>query len=63
MKIEEGSWVRRWTYCWRCKKITPHVPRLFEWSPASPKCEVCGNMNSFRDFRDVDCEMMKLLVN
>ena len=55
------SWARRWTYCTRCEKITSHTPHFQEWGPASPKCEVCGDVNLFKDFKDIKCNNRRYL--
>jgi len=58
--MKEGSWNRRWTYCAGCDEVTPHIPYFQNWGSASPKCEICKNVNLFKNYHDIDCEALKL---
>jgi hypothetical protein len=44
------SWTVKTFNCHRCKKITPHKPRFFEWGPAWMKCIFCGDTNMFAKY-------------
>jgi len=58
------SWVIKTHKCYRCDKITPHIPYqgcavinytdkdvLQNWGPVWMKCVFCGDKNLFAEYR------------